>query len=262
MSEERGVWGTFENGLNTGANQAEQMAAGVNSMDSYNTASMKVTTARINANNAQMAADVALNAKLVSQGYYGHGVKVDTPSKPAPWGLIVNLLVIAIIAWLCYITYDSGKYKYTGTAWVPLKSTSVPAKYVESSRKYSMERLTSLFVPGTPLAPIYRGCKTVNCDQPDIFAFDQYKKFAAHPETYETDICNYYMTLTNYQPEQLQPIWTIDRKASTCVVSNFKAVYADVQSRNKTYLVKIALVAAVMLSILIGLNVLFAKKKD
>jgi hypothetical protein len=251
MNEERGVWGTFDNGLNLGASQAEQIAAGVNQFDSAVSASSKVF-------NTRMAADSALGDKLRAQGYYGHGVK--SPSGPAPWGLIVNLLVIAVIGWICYVTYGSGKYRVAESSWVNLKSVSVPINQLEG-RKYNEPRLVPLFQPGTNLDDLYKGCKTKNCQNPDIQAFDSYRRFAAHPESYESDLCAYYLPSTGLAPEQLQPTWKIDRKFSQCTLTNARALNADVASRNTTYQVKIAVFAAVMLSILISLNLIFRRKR-
>ena len=250
MNEEREIYGTFNNGLNVGANQAEQLASGVNPFDNATTAYLKVSNARI-------AADAAFNAKLQAQGYYGYGVKA--PSGPFPWPIILNFLVLALLGWLFYITYQSGKYTYLGERWVPLKSASVPAKSLKDMQATNMLRISPLFTPGTPVQDIYKGCKTANCYEPDISAFDNFKKFAAHPDNYEGDLCNYYIGPTGYQPEQVQPIWKIDRKASTCVVKNFSVVRADVLAKNKTYMMKIAVFAAISLALLIGFNVLLRK---
>lgn len=250
MSEERGMWGTFDNGLNLGANQAEQMAAGVNQFDSAMSASSKVF-------NTRMAADAALGDKLRAQGYYGHGVKA--PSSP-PWKLIINSLLVVALGWFCFTIYGSGQYRVADSSFVDLKSTSLPASQLDF-RKYYQPALVPLFQPGTSLDDLYKACKTKNCQQPDIQAFDSYKRFAAHPDSYENDLCNYYLPNRGLMPEQLQPTWTLNRKLGSCIVANEPALRADIASRNKTYQVKIAVFAAVMLSILIGLNVLFRRKK-
>lgn len=249
MSEERGAWGTFDNGLNLGANQAEQMAAGVNQFDSAMSASSKVF-------NTRMAADAALGDKLRAQGYYGHGVKA--PSSP-PWKLIINSLLVVALGWFCFTIYGSGQYRVADSNGVDLKSASLPA-FALGQRTLSPS-LAALFKPGTDLKAIYNGCKTKNCVNPDIFALDSFKRFAIHPETYENDLCNYFLQGTGQAPEQLQPTWAIDRKASYCTVTNTAALRADVASRNSSYQMKIAVFAAVMLSILIGLNLLFRQKK-
>lgn len=251
MSEERGAWGTFENGLNLGANQAEQMAAGVNQSDSAVSASSKVF-------NTRMAADAALTAKLQAQGYYGHGVKA--PSGPFPWRLIMNLLLVVALGWLCYTIYASGKYRVAESSWVDLKSTSLPANQLEF-RRYNIPSLTPLFQPGTNLGDLYKGCKTKNCTKPDIQAFDSYKRFAAHPESYENDLCNYYLPNIGLAPEQLQPVWTLNRKLGSCIVANEPAMRADVAKLNKTYLTKIVVFAGIMFALIIGLNAFFRRKK-
>ena len=248
MDEERGIYGTFNNGLNVGANQPEQMSAGVNQFDNATTAFVKVS-------NARLAADAALSAKLQAQGYYGHGVKAESPP---PWKLIINLLLVVALAYACFAIYDSGKYRVAESSWVDLKNISVNNL---DGRKYNEPSLTPLFQPGTKLDDLYKACKTKNCQRPDIQAFDSYRRFAARPESYENDLCSYYLPNTATAPEQLQPTWTIERKASQCTVTNAGALRAEVQARNKSYMVKIAVFAAVMLSILAGLNILPRRRK-
>lgn len=249
MNEDRGNWGTFNNGLNAGANQAEQMTAGVNQFDNATTAYMKVGDARL-------AADAALTAKLQSQGYYGHGVKA---ASPPPWRLIINLLLMVALGYGCFVVYGSGKYRVAESSWVDLKSISVNNL---DGRKYEEPALLPLFQKGTNLDDLYRACKTKNCQRPDIQAFDAYRRFAAHPERYESDLCAYYLPSTGLAPDQLQPTWKIDRKASQCILTNAAAVKADVANRNSSYQMKIAVFAAIMLSILVGFNILFRPKKN
>ena len=241
MDEERGIYGTFNNGLNAGANQAEQMAAGVNQFDNTYSASLKIHNARAAATQNQIE-------QARTGIYIPTHITQTTSGGSFPWSIILNILVGAILSWLFYITYQSGKYTYLGERWVPLKSASVQAKSLKDMQASNILRISPIFVPGTPIQDIYKGCKTANCYEPDISAFDQFKKFAAHPDTYEGDLCNYYIGPTGYQPDQVQPIWKIDRKASTCVVKNFSVVYADVLAKNKTYMMKIAVLPACFIS--------------
>lgn len=251
MNEERGSYGTFDNGLNAGATQAEQMAAGVNQFDNATTAYMKVGDARL-------AADAALNAKLRAQAYYGHCVKAESPPR---WKLIINLLLVVALAYACFAIYGSGKYRVAESSWVDLKSISIPANQLDG-RRYNEPSLTPLFQPGTKLDDLYKACKTKNCQRPDIQAFDSYSRFAAHRETYENDLCSYYLPNTATAPEQVQPTWTIDRKASQCTVTNAGALRADVQARNKSYMLKIAVFAAIAIALLICINILTRRSNN
>ena len=252
MSEERGAWGTYDNGVNVGASHTEQMGAGVNQYDDGFSATIKVNNMRMGQAREKLAqAEKALYAT-------GYIPPATAPTK-FPWQIALNTIVLLLVAYFCYIVFQSGKYTYLGERWVPLKSASVPAKSLKDMQASNMLRISPIFVLGTPIQDIYKGCKTANCYEPDISAFDQFKKFAAHPDSYEGDLCNYYIGPTGYQPDQVQPIWKIDRKASTCVVKNFSVVYADVLAKNKTYMMKIAVFAAIALALLIGFNVLLRK---
>lgn len=251
MSSERGPFGTFDQGLITGASHAEQMAAGVNQFDSATFADLKVMTAR-------NAADATLNQKLIEQGYFRHGVQ--TPRSTLSWVRLLNLLVIGLIAWISYVTYSSEKYRVATSSNVDLKSSSLPLELLDS-RKYYQPEFVHLFKQGTNLNDLYAACKNKNCKTPDIQAFDSYRKFAVRAETYESDLCKYLSNSVWVKPEQLQPNWKLDRKNSECQVTNLAMLRVDVKNRNQAYLINIAVFDALLIGLLIGLNVFFNPKK-
>lgn len=126
-------------------------------------------------------------------------------------------------------------------------------------------QLGHVFKPGTRLAGMLRHCESKPCVRPDYAAFRAYQRFALHPGSYDSDVCQALVPAQTPGAARLkQEPWVLGARFSTgirCKLAEPETVMAEYRAARNAAAQQALLSVGAVAAILTGLVLLWRRRR-